>query len=370
MLLFTAHQHKGFTVYLVVASWVVTVAAMLFSYLMPISQWTTYEFMQIPLVFLSSALFILSLGFLRSDSHNAVIAHYEALDAIQEIQRLGILSLLLLPFFGTLSMVFLFQIVRFAHYPHPIYGLAQILLIYAVISPLLWQISRRWLLSLSATALAIACTVIGLWLGAPPPSLWPTLLQIAQLAPLTVSILLAIGLSLRWFLRHKAYRSGLQLSAIALFCVSVFAQIAILYDFTQVIVNRIVALIIAVSLLVGLLGLGCQSLRCVCRLWLMPVELEKRDIRPYLLGGSFPLALLLAMASWLWHPQPTANGLLILAVAQLCAFSAFCTFYATYRTEPPSHPHAFWFFLRPILIFIAFFFPFGFPSLSLLRAIW
>lgn len=318
-----------------------------------------------PLVGLSVLLFFTTLRALFASAEDTILAHYAALDVMKHVQRNGVTAFLLLPLAGALSLS-LFYPVMMQSPKTPLLAGSQSIGILAIVSLFLWD-TYRWQRALSLLGLGL----VSLWL----PSLWGTSTfpslsgawgaQLARHTVMAVFLLLLVGLSLRWMLARKRYRRSLQQGAILLMGCVWLGHLGAWLSPTPASYKHGVSLSLFGLGLVAWTWLGARSLRDIARLHGYPHALAKLHYRPYTLGATLPLALLLALSGWTsFSISPTV--LLVLISAQLLAFVSFATLHSVHSVTLGGLSPI-WALLRPALVFLFLYFPYGAIGLTVME---
>lgn len=327
-----------------------------------------------PLCILSIALGISSLRVLFATTEHVLVTHYATLESMRTVQRCGLLSLLVVPLLGVLGVAFLYPSFVFSDGVssrpcHPWQPGIHALFLFALGSLFLWQ-SHRWLragtlflaiILLQMTPLLwanhwIPGTCHGFWFifWPPHPKQWIMVLFLWFI----------LGLSLRWIFQRKALQNSLQQSAYGLVGCVWLGQLGWSFfpdaKFWQYGLSWV--------FLVGLIGFlswqGAVSLREVRKLTRHPHALSQLHHHPYIFGATFPLAFLLALTGWTYTSvNPTV--VLLFIGSQLLAFQGFSVLQSVHDNTL-GHPNPMWIWLRPVLIFLVLYFPFGAIAVAML----
>ncbi len=358
--------HK--TWYLVLGIWLTTLVVFLVQTAAPhaLSSWPVAQHTFLwPLEALSILFFLAAMQVLFSSNEDPLLAHYASLDSMNRLQRFGLLSFLSLPLLGGGQLALLYPLYLAQQSPHPFLGITHSLTVYAILSLFLWSQATRWLAFGTALSLAVGLGYGGvLWKGAFPAwNVWA--IQFLSLLVPSTLILLMMGLTLRWWRRAKSQHSTRTAAHGLVLCVLLSQGFLLFVDSSSV---RKGVLLLTVMLLASFLTwASLKTLRETRRLLSFPHTLPPLHCRPYILGSTLPLALWVGLGGWTLKVTIVPSMLLWLAGAQLLAFSGFSTLHSIHRIGW-GEPHPIWVFLRPILIFLILFFPFGFPALTLLKA--
>ena len=324
-----------------------------------------------PITVVALLLLVSSFPFFPGGIHQEITLDYASLQAMREMQHKSLLSLLLLPFIGVVSVTILFPAFLSPNTPQPFLAISEALLVYAMASPFLWNESPRWLRPLVGGGLAVLTLGLGVFFGGTKGLFQQLFSDMIRLIPVGLFFLLFLGGFLRWLQKERSLqknRLAFQRSANLLLFLVGLGQILLLIQPNTFALMKPLAWTLAVFLVGAVLVITFLLLRHLRTLWQCHRTLPFFLFRPYLLIFSLPFALLFALIGWLWGDAPSVLSLLLLIGAQILSFSSLSTLYIRYHSQF-SHPNPVWMFLRPVLLFVFIFFPLVFPALSLFNAL-
>ncbi|TNE46215.1 MAG: hypothetical protein EP343_24215 [Deltaproteobacteria bacterium] len=318
-----------------------------------------------PLMGLSMLLFVSTLRVLFASTEDTVVGHYAILDSMKMLQRDGATTFFLLPLLGGLSLTLLYPLML-SNVDTPLRAGAQSLLICALYSLFLWE-KHRWQRALMLTGAGFLALYLPSFFGASAPTLWSTkwTVKLVQHAVIGLFLLMLVGLCIRWMSGRKTYRRSLQQSAtLLMLCVGAGHLLQTLLTSTKTIKYSISLSLFVLGFALWT-GLGARSIRAVLRLQSYSHAQAHLHYRPYLFGATLPLALLLALGGWTSYSiSPTV--LLLLISAQLLSFVSFMTLHSVHNVSL-GEPSPIWALLRPVLVFLLLYFPYGAIGLTVLE---
>ncbi len=318
-----------------------------------------------PLMGLSLLLFASTLRVLFASTQDTVMGHYAILDTMKRLQRDGATTFLLLPLIGGLSLPLLYPLML-TSVDTPSRAGAQSLWTYALFSLFLWE-KHRWQRALFVVGAGFLALYLPSFFGTATPTLWSArwAVKFVQHTVIGLFLFMLVGLCIRWILGRKTYRRSLQQSTnLLITCVGIAHLLQTLLSTAKTIKYSI-----SISLFVLCFAfwtwLGTRSIRDVFRLQGYDHAQAHLHYRPYLFGATLPLAFLLAVGGWTSYSiSPTV--LLLLICAQLISFVSFMTLHSVHNVSL-GEPSPIWALLRPVLVFLLLYFPYGAIGLTVLE---